>query len=359
MSKRGNNIYHRKDNRWEGRYFPAGSKKYKSVYARTYSECKQKLDKLRNEVLVPSTRCFKLVTDIMSEWLESRRPFIKESSYASYRNKLEKHIFPYFAELKYSELNLERLNKFIADKLSDGLSGKYVTDMVIMLKSAAKWGEITHNYANLIRNGELPKAKIKETVVFSAEDQKKLLFIVQSMKDPTACGILLTLFTGLRIGELCALKWDDIDFCRKILHITKTVQRINVYGAESKTAVKVTAPKSVTSVRDIPLPDFLIDILMKYKGDGDDYIVSGTKNLVEPRCFTNRYKAVLKKADLPSLKFHALRHSFATNAMQQSFDIKTLSELLGHSSANITLRVYVHSSMERKSACMNRLQALI
>lgn len=264
MSKRENNIYHRKDNRWEGRYFPARSKKYKSVYAKTYSEFKQKLDQLKSEALLPSARCFKLVTDIMSEWLENRRPFIKESIYASYRNKLEKHIFPYFEGLKYSNLNLERLNKFIADKLSGGLSGKYVADMVIMLKSAAKWAEIAHNYANLIRNAELPKAMVKETEVFSAVDQKKLLFIVQSMKDPTACGILLTLFTGLRIGELCALKWDDIDFCRKILHITKTVQRINVYGTESKTAVKVTAPKSATSVRDIPLPDFLINITMNF-----------------------------------------------------------------------------------------------
>ncbi len=144
-----------------------------------------------------------------------------------------------------------------------------------------------------------------------------------------------------------------------MLHVTKTVQRIRTFGTESKSAVIITSPKSETSVRDIPLPDFLLNILQEYRGTDNEYIVSGSAKLVEPRCFTNRYKALLKKAKVPSRKFHSLRHTFAVNALQQNFDIKTLSELLGHSSANITMSVYLHSSMERKSACMDRLQALV
>lgn len=359
MARKGNNIYHRTDGRWEGRYYCKGTHKYKSVYGKTYTETKEKLDKLRNEVLVPSARCILLVPDILKMWLESRRTVIKESSYASYRHKLEKQIIPYFGDLKYNRLDLSRINSFITDKLSEGLSAKYISDMVIMIKSAAKWAEITHNYANLVRNAELPKKKAKETVVFSRQEQKKLMTAIQNTHSNTACGVMLTMFTGLRIGELCALKWADIDFQSKIMHVNKTVQRMSVFGAKSKTAVKVSAPKSETSVRDIPLPDFLINALSAYRGNPDDYIVSGNSSIVEPRCFTNRYKALLKKADVPSLKFHSLRHTFATNALQQNFDVKTLSELLGHANANITMQVYVHSSMERKSACMDRLQALV
>ena len=154
-------------------------------------------------------------------------------------------------------------------------------------------------------------------------------------------------------------QWRDIDFNTGIMHIKKTVQRIRVYGGKSKTAVRVTAPKSASSFRDIPLPKFLITLLVSYRGGEQSYIASGSTALIEPRSFTNRYKALLKKAGVPSRKFHTLRHSFSTSALQQGFDVKTLSEILGHASANITMRVYVHTSMERKSACMNRLQALI
>ncbi len=359
MARRGTNIYRRADGRWEGRYYCKGTRKYKSVYGKTYTETKEKLDRLRNEVLVPSERCHLSFVDIMKMWLESRRSRIKESSYASYRNKLEKQIIPYFGDLKYSRLDLEQIEAFVSDKKAVGLSGKYIADIVIMMKSAAKWAETSHHYANRIHNAELPKARSKETEVFSEEEQKKLLHTILSIHEHTACGVLLALYTGLRIGELCALQWQDIDFDARILHINKTVQRIAVYGEKSKTAVKVTAPKSATSLRDIPLPEFLIKLLTAYRGDDQDYVASGSNTLIEPRSFSNRYKALLKKADVPSRKFHCLRHSFSTNALQHGFDVKTLSEILGHANANITMRVYVHTSMERKAACMNRLQAAI
>ncbi|MBQ9314994.1 MAG: site-specific integrase [Clostridia bacterium] len=359
MARRGTNIYHRADGRWEGRHYIRGSRKYKSVYGKSYTEARIKLDRLRNEVLVPSARCSLLTGDILKMWLESRRPRIKESSYASYRYKLEKHLLPYFGDLKYSCLTAAVLEQFIAEKVSAGLSGKYISDMVVLVKNAAKWAEITHGYADLIRNVALPKTVRKETVVFSHDEQKRLLNTINNDKSGTSCGVLLTLFTGLRIGELCALQWGDIDFCSGVLHVRKTVQRIATYGTESKSAVRISSPKSATSIRDIPLPPFLIKMLAPYRRGQGDYIVSGGKAVTEPRTFTNRYKALLRKAAVPSLKFHSLRHTFATNALQQSFDVKTLSELLGHSSANITMRVYIHSSMERKAACMNRLSALI
>lgn len=359
MARRGTNIYHRADGRWEGRYYIKGTRKYRSVYGHSYSETRQKLDRIRNEVLVPSVRCDLLVADILKMWLESCRARIKESSYASYRNKLEKHLFPYFGGIKYVRLTPDIIERFIADKSSLGLSGKYISDMVVMIKSAAKWAEINHNYANLVRNVMLPKRCQKEVKVFSRGEQKRILNTISKEKSSTGCGVLLTLFTGLRIGELCALQWRDIDFKAGILHVDKTVQRIADFGGKSKSAVRITSPKSGSSIRDIPLPEFLIKMLIPYKGDPDEYIISGSQALTEPRTLTNRFKALLKKAGVPSLKFHSLRHTFATNALQQSFDIKTLSELLGHANANITLRVYVHSSIEQKAACMNRLSSLI
>lgn len=359
MAKKGNNIYHRSDGRWEGRFYCRGTHKYKSVYGKSYTEAKEKLDKLRAEVLVPSKKCRLTFCDVVKLWLESRRTRIKGSSYASYRNKLDRQIIPFFGEMKYDKVDMGIIEEFIADKMNDGMSAKYVTDIVVMLKSTAKWAEKAHNYADRIRNAELPKAKPKETSVFSKEEQKKLISTIDSEKTSTGCGVLLTMFTGLRIGELCALKWEDIDLKGKVLHITKTLQRLTVFDKEKKSEIKITSPKSKTSIRDIPLPDFLIKMLSVYKHDSEDYVVSGSRKVTEPRCFTNRYKTLLKKANVPSRKFHAIRHTFATNALQQNFDIKTLSELLGHANANVTLSVYVHSSMERKSACMNRLQALV
>ncbi|MBR7085672.1 MAG: site-specific integrase [Oscillospiraceae bacterium] len=356
--KRGNNIYHRADGRWEGRYYYKGTGKYKSVYGKTMTEAKEKLDKLRNEAFTPSRNCHYLVSDIMQMWLENRRTHIKESSFASYQNKIHKHILPYFSQLKYSALTAEILEKFIADKKAIGLSAKYVSDMVIVIKSVAKWAETAHNFLNQVRNVELPKAVKKETETFSSSEQKALFQTLTGSSEPTVTGIKLAVYTGVRIGELCALQWKDIDFERGVLKVTKTVQRISHLTDKRKSAVMITAPKSDTSVREIPLPVFVLDELRRIKGFDNAYIVSGSEKIIEPRCFTNRYKSVLKKAGVPSKKFHSLRHTFATNALQQGFDVKTLSEILGHSGANVTMKVYLHTSIERKTACMNLVKEI-
>ncbi|MBR0484590.1 MAG: hypothetical protein IJJ69_07430 [Oscillospiraceae bacterium] len=208
--RRGNNIYHRADGRWEGRYYYKGTGKYKSVYGKTMTEAKEKLDKLRKEAFTPSKNCHYLVSDIMQMWLENRRTHIKESSFASYQNKIQKHIMPYFGRLKYSALTADMLEKFIAEKTSQGLSSKYVGDMVIIMKSAAKWAEINHSFLNQVRNVELPKAVKKETETFSSSEQKALFQTLNHSQNPTAVGIRLAVYTGVRIGELCALQWKDI-----------------------------------------------------------------------------------------------------------------------------------------------------
>lgn len=260
------------------------------------TEAREKLDKLRNEAFVPSRSCHYLVGDIMQMWLESRRTHIKESSLASYRSKIEKHILTYFSGVKYSAVTAEMLEEFISDKTSSGLSGKYIEDIVIMMKSAAKWAETTHCFLNQIRNVQLPKAMKKETETFSDSEQKALLHAIHSNTEPTATGIRLAIYTGIKIGELCALQWKDIDFEQGVLRVTKTVQRISQSADKSKTAVMITAPKSDTSVREIPLPAFVLNELRSNRGNDNAYIISGSEKVTEPRCFTNRYKSILKKA---------------------------------------------------------------
>ena len=164
----------------------------------------------------------------------------------------------------------------------------------------------------------------------------------------------MSYYTGLRIGEVCGLKWCDIDLNKGIFKVRQTVQRIYV---NSSTKLTIDTPKSKSSVREIPLPKFLTEILRNFKSDDSAFILSGKENPTDPRTLQYRFKSLLKKADLPSINYHSLRHMFATNCIALGFDVKTLSEILGHATVETTLNRYVHSSMERKTVCMNLLKA--
>ena len=173
--------------------------------------------------------------------------------------------------------------------------------------------------------------------------------------DPCSLGIVMALHTGMRIGEICALKWEDIDLPGKIIHVRHTLQRIQTFGTVKKTKIVITEPKSVSSVRDIPITDCLMTLLKKLRAGDDMFVLSGKRKPVECRTLQYYFKKVLSNANLPSVHFHSLRHAFATNCIALGFDVKTLSEILGHSSVEITLNRYVHSSIERKRACMSLL----
>ncbi|MBP3856662.1 MAG: site-specific integrase, partial [Ruminiclostridium sp.] len=168
-------------------------------------------------------------------------------------------------------------------------------------------------------------------------------------------GIAVCLYTGIRIGELCAMQWKDIDLEKRTLTVKKTIQRIQTPDNTKRTKLVITEPKSQSSIRIIPIPECLAEKLGSYVGNEDDYILSGTSKPVEPRTMQNRFARILKNANLPSLHFHSLRHAFATKCIALGFDVKTLSEILGHSSIELTLNRYVHSSMDRKKACMDKL----
>ena len=201
----------------------------------------------------------------------------------------------------------------------------------------------------------MPKSETKEAEVFNKDERSRLQNYLQNNLNESNLGILLTMYSGLRIGELCALKWSNIDFENGIVRVSKALQRISDKSGKSKTKIAVTSPKSKTSVRDIPIPSFILDILKHEKQSEEYYILSGTSKPMEPRTMQNRFKAVLKNCGIRSANFHLLRHTYATACIESGFDAKTVSELLGHSNVNITLNRYVHSSMETKKKCVDRL----
>ena len=360
-------IYHRKDGRYEGRIADIsedGSKKYISVYGRTAEEAEAKLNAIKAEKQVH----FKsrtvggngelTIRTLFYDWLKIAAIRIKESSLANYRMKIEKHIIPKFGDLHYCELTAEKVQSFISGKLKCGLSPKYVADIVILMKSVFRHASRTRGLPNPLEYVELPKRKSTEVQLLSRNQQKTLQTYLLNNMCLSSLGILLCFYTGLRIGELCALKWEDIDFENGIINVSRTIQRIQNIGRSGIkccTKLIISEPKSASSNRKIPIPDVILSYLLKYKSEVEFFMLSGSIKPVEPRVMQYRFAVILKKADLPSVHFHALRHMFASNCIACGFDVKSLSEILGHSSFDITLNRYVHSSMEQKRKFMSKL----
>lgn len=358
MARRGENIYKRKDGRWEGRYkqeCTSGKVKYRSVYARSYQEVKSKLILLKgcSSKYVSSGRV--TVKELFNDWLNTVKLKVKESTYANYKMKIKKHILPVFGDTAYDKLSASMLHKFIQEKIQDGLSPKYVSDIIVVFKSMSKFAAKEYGYHNPLNNVILPKSQKKEMEMFSDSQQNLLCRFLLNNLDNTKLCILLSFYTGIRIGEVCALKWSDIDWEKSILNVRRTVQRISSKSEKGATKLLLDSPKSANSMRSIPIPTFLLKLLNKIAGESTAYILSGTEKIIEPRTMQYRFQSILKKAQLPSIRFHSLRHMFATNCIALEFDVKTLSEILGHSSVQTTLNLYVHSSMDRKRECMNRL----
>ena len=351
------NIYKRKDGRYEGRLYLAdcGTKRYKSVYGKTEKEAAEKMLEYSKQLkygerTVKSNRYF---NDLLDEWLSTLN--VKDSTICCYKTKIDNHIRIYFKGVKYGIVDEIRIQEFITILSDKGLSRKYIGDIISIVKTFAKWVKKTYHFENRIADISVPKSKHVSVDILSHAEQEKLCKHIKSHPDNYNIGIYIALNTGIRIGELCALTWGDIDLEKKTLRVTKTAQRIAVDEEERKTAVRLTSPKTESSVREIPLPEYLADFLKPFAGDRDSYVLSGTSRIVEPRVMTFSFKRTLKEANVPSVKFHSLRHCFATNCLQAGFDIKTLSEILGHANAATTMKIYIHSSMERKRECMSLL----
>ena len=241
-----------------------------------------------------------------------------------------------------ADLSAVKINEYINKKLADGLSASYVRDIITVFKSMLCYAQEEYDFKLSLKNVVLPKVEKKQIEKISDAEQKRLISYLKANMSLTAFGILLSLCMGLRIGELCGLKWSDVDFQHKILHIRRTVQRITSANGNRKTKIVISAPKSATSFRDIAIPDFVMEYFRMFRDEADFFILSGADKPVEPRIMQYRYKKILQSAEIDNHSYHNLRHTFATNCAEHGFDVKTLSVILGHSTVNLTLNRYVH-----------------
>ena len=276
---------------------------------------------------------FEVVTE---EWLKYKKNTVKKSTYYNYSYSVAKYLYPSFAGKNITKI--KNYNNFI-EELSDTLSPKTVRDIVTKLKMS------------------LPKLNKKEIQILSNKEKQKLEKYCIEQNSLKSLGILICLNTGLRIGEVCALRWENIDFESKKIHIEKTIERI-YSKEENKTIVIIDTPKSITSVRTIPINSKLYNILKQIRGKSKktDFVLTGSsEHYVEPRNYQYHFKEILKRSKVKKYKFHTLRHTFATNCIEAGMDIKSLSEILGHADVSITLNIYVHSSDKAKRKYLEKI----
>ena len=300
----------------------------------------KKLNEVKNIIVSRRKRKdFEVVTE---EWLKYKKNTVKKSIYPSFAGK--------------NITKIKNYNNFI-EELSDTLSPKTVRDIVTKLKEIINFYEEEHNTKLNIKKMSLPKMNKKEIQILSNKEKQKLEKYCIQQNDLKSLGILICLNTGLRVGEVCALRWENVDFETRRIHVEKTIERI-YSKEENKTIVIIDTPKSITSVRTIPINSKLYNILKQIRGKSKktDFVLTGSsEHYVEPRNYQYHFKEILKRSKVKKYKFHTLRHTFATNCIEAGMDIKSLSEILGHADVSITLNIYVHSSDKAKRKYLEKI----
>lgn len=374
MPKRGENIRKRKDGRWEGRYICGydpvlGRSKYKSVYGRTYKEVKDKMDEAKykyslGEICSNPTKTH--FGKYVHEWFASKKQTLKLSSQNKYLQLIEKHILPELGHIKTCDITEQLLIAFLADQKKggnlnkeEGLSDSSIKTIIYILRSTIIYCQ-KHGYINknIYIGSTFHVDKKNETDVLSTEEQLALDNYFAENPSEKNLGIMFGLYCGLRIGEICALKWADIDLPVGTVCIHQTVQRTRNTDekAGSKTKLYIDTPKSISSQRIIPLPTFFQKYIMTYYPltEPTAYVMNNSKEApLDPRTMQYHFKKVLQITGISDTNFHTLRHTFATECILLGFDIKTLSKILGHANVNITLNKYVHPSMDQMKDQMN------
>jgi len=368
MPRRESNIRKRKDGRWEARYISGknddGKSIYVSIYGKTYTEVKEK----RNKILLHQTTVSNdsdKFNAIYQKWLDACKNNVKESTYAKYKYIGDHYLVPYFGNYDMEDITTILVQNYIYDRIKseknpDGYAASTVRVSISVFKLICSFA----SYSNIETNCRFEQIHIKndskEPRFLTVEEQKNVEEKLLVTDDYASIGIWLGLFTGMRIGEICALKWTDISWETQCIYIHKTLQRIsNTHQDENdaKTKIIIDTPKSLNSSRYIPIPDFCIDKIKSFEPkDIDTYVLTGTKQYMEPRSLEYYFTKFIKQCQLENVHFHTLRHTFTTRCIESGFDVKTLSEILGHSNVSITLNRYAHSSLKLKSDNMKRLK---
>lgn len=359
MARKGENIFYRKDGRWEARYFKEYDENHRIIYGYVYGKTYLEAKKKKNEKLLclnmeqkRKARQKKTLNDGIDEWLVQKKLIVKESTYARYYSIVNVHIRPVLGNIKLSYLTYDKIVRFIniqtESRENKILTNRTIRDIVVVLKQILNYLEI---YYKIIS----PKPEKKEISILKKEEQRKLEEYLMAHIKPNYLGILLSLYAGLRIGEVCALHWKDIDLEERKIHINHTIMRIQDSDVAHKTKIIMSEPKTVQSKRTIPIPSCLLSILKKLKSLDEDYVLTNTEHFIEPRTYYNHYLKVLQSLKIENHKYHTLRHTFATRCIELGFDPKTLCEILGHADIKITLSLYVHPSDDMKIKSMEKL----
>ena len=320
MPKKGENITKRKDGRYEARYVKERDeygriKKYGFVYSKSYLEVKRKreeiLKSIKKEKIIHEKTTF---TDSINLWFNTKI-LLKDSSYTNYYSIINSKIIPFFKDSKISELNEEKIIEFINYLKMQNLSNKRIKDILLILKQFLY-------YKNINIKIELPKISHNKI-----------------------------------INELCALQWKDIDLENKVIHISKTLIRVKNKDSDSinKTKIILDVPKTQNSIRDVPINESILPYLKKFKNNDDYYFLTNNNTFITTKKYYLFYLEFLKSLSIKKYKFHILRHTFATQSLLCGVDIKSLSEILGHSSVKTTLDLYVHVTDNEKLLQINKL----
>lgn len=313
---------------------------------------------------------YKTIGEVARMWAEDKKKYVKFSTFSAYEVILTHHILSEFSGR--TMLSEDDVQEFVLNKLRGGLSPKTVKDILMVLRMVAGFGE---------RNGVLPRMRWRVRFptrqgiqdagrdgrkaagslgpeVLSMADHRKMLRYIRSNLSAANIGIYLSLTTGMRIGEICGLKWGDIDMTAGIVRVNRTVERIyTARGGRWHTELIIGSPKTVCSAREIPLTEDLMGLLktLRSSASDTDFVLTGSGKPTEPRTYRNRYNKLLVQLGIPHIKFHGLRHSFATRCIESECDYKTVSALLGHSDIRTTLNLYVHPGLEQKRRCLDRM----
>lgn len=366
MPRKGENIFQRKDGRWEARYIKgyelSGKIRYGFCYGRTYKEAKSKVEQIKAELLTNrptfTTGSRHRFAFFCEEWLRMQKTRVKESTYVKYNSTLQCHILPRLGGCYPLGISTRIVDEFQAELLEEGLSAQSVKNTLMVLHAVLRYA--AEQYPGIFPAVDIryPKEPRKEPRVLAQEEQRRFVAYLQEDMDACKFGVLLALMTGLRIGEICALKWENISLQSNTIRINATMQRLKNLNGEGtgKTKILIGDPKSDTSIRTIPLSNDMARLCrQKDPHRLTAYVLTGAEDYMEPRKLQRRLRRYTQDCGLENVHFHTLRHTFATRCMEVGFEIKSLSEIMGHARTSTTLDRYVHSSLDVKRINMAKL----
>jgi integrase len=335
------NIYLRTDGRYEARYATGkdttGRTRYSAVYAKSLDEVKDKLKMVMSVALVMPDTTGVTVAKALEQHLTTESIRLKPSTVGVYRNYLTNYIEPFFSEITVEKLTQAMLQNFVKQQMDNGLSAVVVQSVFNFVKAG-----LTER--SEVFNVILPKIVKHKADFLTISEQKRLETAGREYGGGTYLAVMLCLYTGIRIGEVCGLRLEDVDFDKKSIAVNRTIQRLKNSDSDHKTGITALSPKSQSSIQQIPMPDFIAELLKRYNQSG--FIISENEKPLEPRTLQYRFKRILKLAGVRDVNFHTTRHTFAARALENGFDVKTLSEIMGHSTPAITLSKYAHISDE-------------